>query len=473
MALLTQPDPPSPQTLRFDQSALITIHLPTDGSFGFSREWLSYLWVGLRKEKMKTSGGPPMTTHVSRRRFLIQVAAAPLPLFVPSHVLAKPPRRKGAGDVVRLGFIGVGRRGQQLLESMPERAKVVAVCDVYRPRAEAVGMKYNAKAFTDFREIIDRKNFDAVVVATPDHWHALPAILACQAGKDVYCEKPLALTVAEGRLMVKAAREHDRVFQVGTQQRSLRPNEEACRLIREGAMGHVRRVVVANNWSPTDERLPGEGVPEGLDWNAWLGQAPGDIAFNRKYIYPENDPGWSDRRFFCGGETCGWGAHGYDQLQWAMGYDKSGPKWVEAEGHEGNSIVRWWYDCDTIVETGDAPKAGGWFYCERGRVNVDRNRFNVMPGELKVELLRGVEVSETPEQAHMANFLDCVRTRKRPNADVEIGQRSVTVAHLANIARLVDGRLEWDSVAERFRNNDRANELLAREWRQGFELPEV
>ncbi len=159
-----------------------------------------------------------MATPTTRRQFLVQGSAISLPLLLPSHVLAKPPRRKGAGDQVCLGFIGVGRRGQQLLEAMPEGAKVVAVYDVFKPRAEAVGGKYNAKVFTDFRDVVGRKNVDAVVIATPDHWHALPAILACQAGKDVYCEKPLALTVSEGRLMVKAARKHDRVFQVGTQQ---------------------------------------------------------------------------------------------------------------------------------------------------------------------------------------------------------------------------------------------------------------
>ena len=414
-----------------------------------------------------------MTTHLSRRRFLAQGAALTLPLLVPSHVLAKPPRRKGASETVRLGFIGVGRRGQQLLEAMPEGGKVVAVCDVFRPRAEAVGEKYGAKVFTDFREVIDLRNVDAVVIATPDHWHALPAILACQAAKDVYCEKPLALTVSEGRLMVKAARKHDRVFQVGTQQRSLRPNQVACRLIRDGKMGHVQRVVVANNWSPTDERLPGEDVPEGMDWNQWLGQAPGDIPYKGKYIFPENEPGWSAYRFFCGGEMCGWGAHGYDQLQWALGMDESGPVEVQADGSAGDAHVRWRYANGVVVETGNAPKPGGKFFCERGQLNIDRNHFNIMPEGLKRELLRGVDISESDEADHMRNFLDCVRTRKRPNADVEIGQRSVTVAHLGNIARCVGGRLEWDAGAEKFTNSGNANELLSRARREGFELPEV
>lgn len=402
----------------------------------------------------------------TRRQFMTQAAAFALPLVVPASAFAKPTQK------VRLGFIGVGRRGKQLLEAMPDGAKVVAVCDVFKPRAEAVGTKYGAKAFQDFRRIIDRKNVDAVVIATPDHWHALPAILACRAGKDVYCEKPLALTVREGRVMVEAARKHNRVFQVGTQQRSLRPNEIACRLIREGKMGAVKTVVVSNNWSPTDERLPGEDVPEGLNWDMWLGQAPGDIPYSHGYVYPEEEPGWSSYRAFCGGEMTGWGAHGYDQLQWALGMDGSGPVEVEAEGSAGNAKVRWRYANGVVVETGDAPKPGGRFFCERGQLNIDRNRFNVMPAKLKRELLRGIDISESDESDHMRNFLECVRSRKRPNADVESGQRSVTVAHLANIARWVGGRLEWDPVEERFKSSDEANKYFDRERRAGYELPE-
>lgn len=411
---------------------------------------------------------------VNRRQVLtrgvaVAASAIAVPSVIPSEVYGKP----RPNDRIGLGFIGVGRRGKQLLEGLPQAAKVVAVCDVFHPRADAVGAKFGAAVVYDFHQVLDRKDVDAIVITTPDHWHALPAILACQVGKDVYCEKPLALTIREGRTMVRAARKYNRIFQVGTQQRSLRPNQIACRFIREGAMGKVHRVIVANNWSPTDERLGGEGVPEGMDWDQWLGQAPGDIPYNNKYIFPENEPGWSSYRFFCGGEMCGWGAHGYDQLQWALGMDNSGPVAVEADGNVGDARVRWWYANGVEVETGDAPKPGGQFFCERGQINIDRNRFNIMPEGLKRELLRGVDVAETPEENHMKNFLDCIRLRRKPNADVEIGQRSVSVAHLANIARWVGGKLLWDPEAERFTNSERANEHLDREHRQGYKLPEV
>jgi predicted dehydrogenase len=409
-------------------------------------------------------------TAITRRHFLTTATALSLPFLIPSQVLAKPRRP----DRIHLGIVGVGRRGQQLLEAMPEGAKIVAVCDVYKPRAEAVGGKYHATVFHDFRRVIDRKDVDAVVIATPDHWHALPSILACQAGKDVYCEKPLALTVREGRLMVKAARKYDRVFQVGTQQRSLKPDRIACRLVRSGALGKVQKVVVHDYVGPSGAWLPREDVPEGLDWDEWLGQAPGDLPYNNAYVFPENEPGWSSRYAFSGGEMTGWGAHGLDMVQWALGMDSNGPVEVyagDAPDQPDDAHVWWMYPGGITVETGDAPRAGGRFYCERGEMHVDRNRFNIMPEGLKRELLRGVDVSPSDETDHIRNFLECVRTRRRPRADVEIGQRSVTCAHLGNIARWVGGKLEWDPVAERFVDNDRANSHLDRERRKGYELP--
>jgi hypothetical protein len=246
--------------------------------------------------------------------------------------------------------------------------------------------------------------------------------------------------------MIQAARKYGRVFQVGTQQRSLRPNEIACRLVRSGALGKVHKIVVNNNWGPSGKWLPAEDVPEGLDWDRWLGQAPGDLPYNNAYIFPEEGPNWAGFYAFSGGEMCGWGSHGYDMVQWALGMDRTGPVEVQA---------------------------GGKCFCERGQINIDRNRFNIMPAGLKRELLRSVDLTETPEENHMANFLDCVRSRRRPNADVEIGQRSVTVAHLANIARWSGGRLAWDPITERFRNSDRANGHLDRQHRKGYELPEM
>jgi hypothetical protein len=161
-------------------------------------------------------------------------------------------------------------------------------------------------------------------------------------------------------------------------------------------------------------------------------------------------------------------------IQWALGMDSSGPVEVYAgddPDQPNDAHVRWKYPGNITVETGDAPKAGGWIYCERGEMHLDRNRFNIVPEELKRELLRGVDVSPSDESDHMRNFLDCVRSRRRPHADVEIGQRSVTVAHIGNIARWVGGKLTWDAVAERFTNSDGANSHLDRERRKGYELP--
>ena len=193
------------------------------------------------------------------------------------------------------------------------------------------------------------------------------------------------------------------------------------------------------------------------------------------YLFPENEPGWSSRYAFSGGEMTGWGAHGFDMIQWALGMDGSGPVEVYAgddSDQPDDAHVRWMYPGGIVVETGDAaPRAGGWIYCERGEIHIDRNRFHVLPDELGRELLRGVDVAESDETDHMSDFLECVRSRKRPCADVEIGQRSVTVAHIGNISRWVGGKLGWDSVAERFRNGDKANSHLDRERRKGYELP--
>jgi predicted dehydrogenase len=238
----------------------------------------------------------------------------------------------------------------------------------------------------------------------------------------------------------------------------------------------VHKVVVHNYPSPSGEWLPGENVPDGLDWDKWLGQAPGNLPYNGRYCFPEEAPEWPGFYAFGGGEMAGWGSHGFDQVQWALGMDGSGPIEVHAgdEPDEPNDAhVRWQYANGTVMETGDGPRPGGKFFCERGQMDIDRNRFNIMPEELKRELLRGVgSLSETPEETHMQNFLDCIRTRRRPNADVEIGHRSVTVGHLGNIARWVGGRLAWNPVAERFTNSDKANGHLDREHRKGYELPE-
>jgi len=420
----------------------------------------------------------------TRRQFLAAVSTFALPLFVPAEVFGK---EKGKGrrnketpnEKVNVGLIGCGRRGKQLLGEMPEAANLIAVADCFSPRADEVAGKEHAKAFPDFRRILDRKDIDAVFIATPDHWHALMAILACQAGKDVYCEKPLSLTVREGRRMVEAARKHNRVFQVGTQQRTMKANELACRLVREGALGRVKRVLVNNNHSPRHDMLPGKGhPPRGLDWDMFVGPCAVKVPFNRDYVLPDDNPDWDSFKFFSGGEMTGWGAHGFDMVQWALGMDGTGPVAVQAfengKDFKEWATVRWHYANGVVVETGNAPKPGGWFFCERGEMHIDRNKFNIVPEGLKKELTQDTgNIRGAATKPHIKNFLECIKTRAKPNADVEVGHRSIIVAHIANIARWTGERLEWNPAKERFKGNRKANGMLDRERRAGYELPEA
>ena len=400
---------------------------------------------------------------MNRRKFLLSSAAVAAPLFVPRDLFARP------SNEVRLGFIGAGRRAKQIVGSF-EGAKVVTVCDVFYPRAQSLAAKLGAESQLDYRAVLDRKDVDAVVIATPDHWHALQAIYACQAGKDVYCEKPLALTVVEGRAMVDAARKHHRVFAVGTQQRSLKPNRIACRAVRGGALGKVKKVTVANYPGPSGQWFDREDVPEALDWNEWLGQAPDELPYNNAYLFPENEPGWTSKYAFAGGEMTGWGAHGFDMVRWALGME---PVEVGSWGARADDSPVWWKFPDGVyMNTHKAPKAGCWISCDYGEIHIDRNRFHILPEELGHELLKDVDLTETPEETHMKNFVDCVRSRKRPHADVEDGQRSVTIGHLGNIARWVGGRMGWDASTERF-SCGCANRHLGRNRRKGYELPSI
>ena len=219
-----------------------------------------------------------------RRSFLGRVGALgtglfTMPWILPRRVLAAE-GQPGPNDRVAVAIVGCGRRGENYLSGgLPPRAEVVAVCDVHRGRAERFAQRVGCQVVVqDYRQLLDRSDIDGVMVATPDHWHALPSIHACQAGKHVYVEKPMTLTIAEGRRMVEAARKYNRVVQCGSQQRSTEPNRAGCKFIREGGLGKVERVLAANYPSPWICRLPAQPIPDGLDWDRWCGPAPGSLS---------------------------------------------------------------------------------------------------------------------------------------------------------------------------------------------------
>lgn len=430
-----------------------------------------------------------LSSRPTRRGFLRTGAAlaagAAAPLLVPRHVLAAQ-GKPGANDRVTVGAIGVGGRAGLLLQQLPESAEIVALCDCNLPRAEAFKAKAqgNWPVYQDYRRILDRTDIDAVIVATGEFQRVLPCIHACQAGKDIYAEKPLTLYIGEGRALVDAVRRSGRVLQVGSQQRSMEVNRVACELVRSGGLGKVLEVRAMNytgaQASPA-EPLPAMSVPDGLDWNMWLNQAA-ERAYHPDWM------GWMRWRDFAGGEMTNWGAHGVDQIQWALGMDKTGPTEMRplSEGPNGKVAMRYanGVEVNFTLESGRGPMGGAVFVCEKGKLEINRNKFASNPPEIAEELKKKINVEEEERkwsdqlalwQArwHMQNWLDCIRSRERPVADVEIGHRSITVCHLANITRTLGRPLRWDPAHERFEGDDEANALVERPRRKGFELPAV
>jgi predicted dehydrogenase len=418
-----------------------------------------------------------------------------------------------ANDQVRLGFIGVGNRGCQLLKGFlahPD-AKVVALCDVYEPylagaldrldpRFAGLGKRIaqmpklagDVARIKDFRDILDRKDIDAVVIASPDHWHAIQMIAACKAGKDVYVEKPLSITIVEGRAMVEAARRYDRVVQVGTHRRSSRMFAQLAEVVRSGAIGKVTvaRAAFCSNMAPGGiGHAPKSEPPAGLDWDLWLGPRPA-----REFqatILPYKFRWWD----LYSSQMANWGVHYFDAIRWLTG--ELAPASVSAHG--GRYAVD---DDRTIPDTTEAifehvsrmltvfsvhesngqPVLGRDAEIELqgtlGTVYARTDRYEIVPERggafqdprprRKGEVVKSSDGDL--DRLAARDFLDSVKSRKRPNADIEEGHRSTTFAHLANIALATRQRLEWDPEAERFTNSEQANQLLHYEYRKPWSL---
>ena len=422
--------------------------------------------------------------RISRREALVRTGfGLTAPLFIPRTVLGGE-GRPGANERIGIGAIGVGGRATLLLDQLPEDGQIVALCDCNLPRAEAFKAKKqgNWPVYQDHRKLLERKDIDAVIVGTGEFQRVLPCIHACQAGKDIYAEKPLTLYIREGRVLVDAVRRHKRVFQVGTQQRSMAMNRIACELVRSGGLGKVQEVRAMNypDSEPAPDRpFPEEPTPTGLDWDVWLNQAA-MRPFNSQWM------GWMRWRDFSGGEMTNWGAHGVDQIQWALGMDDTGPveMWPLTPGPNGQVDMRYANGVAIHFVLDRGPMGGAVFVCEKGKLEINRNKFTSNPPEIAAELLKKVDVAEeerkwSDEPAlwqarwHMQNWLDCIRTRQQPVADVEIGHRSISVCHLANITRSLGRRLKWDPAKEQFVGDDEANQYVDRPRRKGYELPET
>ncbi len=419
---------------------------------------------------------------LSRRRFLAQsslvAAGCSLPYLVPRGVLAAP-GKPGANERFVVGVIGVGNRANLLIDQLPPQAQIASVADCFisRSHAAAARRKANWRIHTDHRKLLDEKDLDAVIVATGDHDRVLPCILACQAGKDIYAEKPLTLYIGEGRALVNAVRKHQRVLQVGSQQRSMAMNRIACDFIRSGKLGKITSVEGVNY--PGSKRyhgLPEEPVPAGLNWDVWQGQTE-LRPYNRQLHLS-----WMAWHDYSGGEMTNWGAHGVDQIQWALGMSETGPVefWPLSPGPNGAVAFRYANGATVELKLAKGPQGGAIFQGENGKIEVNRNKFTTNPKELikDSELPPKEEVDKWRDEValwqaryHMENWLDCIKTRAKPVADVEIGHRSISVCHLANITRELGRHLRWDPAKEHFVDDSEADKLLVRPRRKGWELP--
>jgi predicted dehydrogenase len=399
------------------------------------------------------------------------------PIIIPSHVWGAetPP-----SDRLTMGFIGMGTQNRGLLNKFLGKAtQVVAVCDVDTTRREAakqrVEEEYAKKAvagykgcavYSDFRELIARKDIDAVCIATPDHWHAINVVMAAKAKKDIYCEKPLSLTIPEARAMVKAVRKNKRVLQTGSMQRSSPEFYKACMLVRNGRIGKIKQVIVDVGPSSTWCDLPEEPMEPGLNWDVWLGPAP-KRAYN-SILSPrgvhKNFPRWRSYREYSGGGMTDWGAHHFDITQWGLGMDDSGPvEIIPPEDPTAKTGVRFIYASGVEVIHG---KSGGVrFIGTEGEIFVNRGKFQITPESLGKDPVpeNGIQLYKCTD--HLQDFLTCVKSRKKPICDVEIGCRSATVCHLGNLAYWHRRKLRWDPKKEKFAGDAEANKWLAQERR--------
>jgi predicted dehydrogenase len=414
----------------------------------------------------------PSSRPLSRRRFLAAASgAAGLGALFPAIARAGSIQAAGsppANERVGVGFIGVGGMGSGHLGgyARSQSFPAVAVCDVDASQREKAAARVGPHCgkHNDYRELLDRSDVDAVVIATPDHWHALCAVHACEAGKDVYCEKPLSLTIVEARAMVDAARRYGRVFQTGSQQRSGGEFLKACELVRNGRIGKVHTVNVSVWGTSAPCYLPAEDTPAGLDWERWLGPAPWR-AYNRG-LHPGS---WRAYREFSGGTMTDWGAHHLDIAQWGIGMERSGPVEVLPPA-AGKEHVTYRYANGVMVHCGNVGVNGVQFVGSEGRITVNRGHFHADPEEAGREPLGQGALRLYRSPGHHADWQQSIRSRSRPVADVEIGCRSVTTCHLGNIAIWLGRRLEWDPVKEVIVGDEEADRWRDRPRRSPYFL---
>ena len=447
---------------------------------------------------------------MERRDFLKASAIGAAGLMVPAGMLrgatpaapAAKSARKGASDKIHLGFIGLGQQAMYLLQGFMsmDDVRVVAGCDVYdikRNRFERRVKDYYGKKgekkvkvdlYEDYQDLLARPDIDAVVIATPDHQHAVIAIAACKAGKDVYLEKPLTLTIYEGQQLVKAVRKYNRILQVGSQQRSSEEFIHAANLAREGELGTICKIKVyvgRNNVNPDSpapapNNLPRMDVPAGLNWDKWLGPLPTSIHYHSDFdpiiTETQDEQLWGAWRWYKvsgGGLMTDWGAHMFDVAQWALGKDLSGPVEVIPPGYSFYDHLTYRYDNGVIVseEPFDGSTPGVQIYGDEGWIKVSRGKFEASDKKFDMAAAAGDDsVPYETKVGHHRAFIEAVKSRIDPNVPVEVGHSSCTVCNLGNIAMELGRPVVWNPIVQKFMHDPEATKLLHYDYRPGYSL---
>ena len=418
-----------------------------------------------------------------RREFIKKTTASMAGLaFVPRHVLGNG--YTAPSDRFNVGVIGIGAQSKGLIKrisSIPE-ARVIAGCDVHQKRLASFGklmseqykeygIKGEAESHEDYHKILENKDIDGIVVSTPDHWHAIPSIDAMKAGKHVYCEKPMSHTIQEGRVMQKAAEKYNRVLQTGSMQRSRADFRKACELVRNGYLGKIEKVwvEVGNPSAPCD--LPYEPTPDYLNWDKWSGPAP-MRSYHNVIVESSWFPNWRWYREYGGGILSDWGAHMFDIIQWALGMDHTGPvKYVAPIEPTASRKLKMYYENGVEVEHRNFGRGFAVrFFGSEGTMDISRSFFETTPKELVDIELKSTDQRLYVSESHENDWITAAKNGTKPICDVEIGHRSATMCHIANLAYEFRRPLNWDPVKEEFIDDIEANFRRGKSYRKPYEL---
>ncbi|MDO6492673.1 MULTISPECIES: Gfo/Idh/MocA family protein [unclassified Cellulophaga] len=436
---------------------------------------------------LKSTKKPVTDPKISRRGFITKTALATGAVTIlPRHIFGRG--FVAPSDRINLGFIGLGKQSRGLAKNFvgATNSQIVAACDVWSTKNEwfkgAVNAIYAEKrkqnnyngvtTYTNYNELLDRKDVDAVVIATPDHWHAIQAIDAMKAGKDVYCEKPLTHNINEGIDLVKTVKKTNKILQTGSMQRSGKNFRRACELVRNGYLGDIKQVLVNVGDPAVPYNLQPETLPAEVNWNKWCGPAP-LLGYNHRLAPSRNDVDfWPDWRLYeevGGGILCDWGAHMFDIVQWALGMDRSGPvKYVPPTDKKAVKGLKMYYD--NGVEMIHEDFGRGWgvrFIGSKGTMDISRSYFETTPKNLVSAELTASDIKlYNTEGNHYQDWISSIKNRTQPICDAETGHRSATVCNIANIAYNLGRPLDWDPVKEKFLGDNQANKMRGRKERK-------